>query len=233
MWLIEPPTPPAPARCSLRLNRTFKPFARLEVKPTHTRPGETLMTQYVLDNTAAETEQRFASLEYCYDPVTIRQLEADRDRDRLAVSRGRRWRWLDRPVARGPDRARPEAWSSPTSTRAGSTPTGPTSRCDGTTSSADELEPGAFDLAHERLVLCHLPERRRALERMIGALKPGGWLRGRGLRRRAGSRSRPTATRPTPGCSQRSWTRSGRSSSRQASSRTSGAACARCSVRRD
>ncbi len=41
---------------------------------------------------------------------------------------------------------------------------------------ADELEPGAFDLAHERLVLCHLRNRQRALERMIGALKPGGWL---------------------------------------------------------
>ena len=41
---------------------------------------------------------------------------------------------------------------------------------------ADELEQGAFDLAHERLVLIHLPERRQALERMIGAVKPGGWL---------------------------------------------------------
>ena len=41
---------------------------------------------------------------------------------------------------------------------------------------ADELELGAFDLAHERLVLIHLPERQQALERMIGALKPGGWL---------------------------------------------------------
>ncbi len=41
---------------------------------------------------------------------------------------------------------------------------------------ADGLESGAFDLAHERLVLQHLPGRRQALERMIGAVKPGGWV---------------------------------------------------------
>lgn len=40
----------------------------------------------------------------------------------------------------------------------------------------DELDRETFDLAHERLVLLHLPARYTALERMIGALKPGGWL---------------------------------------------------------
>lgn len=34
----------------------------------------------------------------------------------------------------------------------------------------------AFDLVYTRLVLMHLPQRERALERMISALKPGGWL---------------------------------------------------------
>jgi len=38
------------------------------------------------------------------------------------------------------------------------------------------LEDGSFDLAHARLVLEHLPERRRALERMISAVRPGGWV---------------------------------------------------------
>jgi ubiquinone/menaquinone biosynthesis C-methylase UbiE len=33
-----------------------------------------------------------------------------------------------------------------------------------------------FDLAHARLVLMHLPGRELALQRMIRALKPGGWL---------------------------------------------------------
>jgi SAM-dependent methyltransferase len=37
------------------------------------------------------------------------------------------------------------------------------------------LEPGAFDLAHARCVLIHLPDPNLALVNMIGALKPGGW----------------------------------------------------------
>jgi SAM-dependent methyltransferase len=41
---------------------------------------------------------------------------------------------------------------------------------------ADWLPEGAFDLVHSRLVLLHLPEREKALRRMIAALKPGGWL---------------------------------------------------------
>jgi SAM-dependent methyltransferase len=40
----------------------------------------------------------------------------------------------------------------------------------------DELDEGRFDLVHARLVLPHLPERRRALAKMLTALKPGGWL---------------------------------------------------------
>jgi SAM-dependent methyltransferase len=33
-----------------------------------------------------------------------------------------------------------------------------------------------FDLAHERLVLMHLPERELALNRMLETLRPGGWI---------------------------------------------------------
>jgi SAM-dependent methyltransferase len=40
----------------------------------------------------------------------------------------------------------------------------------------DPLEESAFDLAHARAVLEHIPDRRRALERMISAVRPGGWL---------------------------------------------------------
>jgi SAM-dependent methyltransferase len=36
----------------------------------------------------------------------------------------------------------------------------------------DEL----FDLVHARLVLVHVPERERALQAMVSALRPGGWL---------------------------------------------------------
>jgi SAM-dependent methyltransferase len=42
--------------------------------------------------------------------------------------------------------------------------------------SADPLPPASFDLVHARLVLLHVAERELALEKMIAALKPGGWL---------------------------------------------------------
>jgi SAM-dependent methyltransferase len=39
-----------------------------------------------------------------------------------------------------------------------------------------ELAEGSYDLIHARLVLMHIPERRRAIERMVSLLAPGGWL---------------------------------------------------------
>jgi SAM-dependent methyltransferase len=41
---------------------------------------------------------------------------------------------------------------------------------------ADELEEGAFDLVHSRMVLQHVPARDQALKRMARALAPGGVL---------------------------------------------------------
>lgn len=40
----------------------------------------------------------------------------------------------------------------------------------------DPLPEESFDLIHARLLLVHLPARERVLDRMIAALKPGGWL---------------------------------------------------------
>lgn len=39
-----------------------------------------------------------------------------------------------------------------------------------------DLPEHSVDLIHTRLVLMHIPERRRALERMVSWLRPGGWL---------------------------------------------------------
>jgi SAM-dependent methyltransferase len=39
-----------------------------------------------------------------------------------------------------------------------------------------DLPERSFDLVHTRLVLMHIPERRRALERIVSLLRPGGWL---------------------------------------------------------
>jgi SAM-dependent methyltransferase len=40
----------------------------------------------------------------------------------------------------------------------------------------DPLPDGTFDLVHARAVLQHVAERELALERMIAALQPGGWI---------------------------------------------------------
>lgn len=40
----------------------------------------------------------------------------------------------------------------------------------------DPLPEGEYDLIHARCVLMHLPGRREALDRMVRALRPGGWL---------------------------------------------------------
>jgi trans-aconitate methyltransferase len=40
----------------------------------------------------------------------------------------------------------------------------------------DTLPAAKFDLVHTRLVLTHLPERERVLEKLAKAVKVGGWL---------------------------------------------------------
>lgn len=41
---------------------------------------------------------------------------------------------------------------------------------------ADPLEEGVFDLAHARAVIMHIPDHQGALERMVAAVRPGGWV---------------------------------------------------------
>jgi SAM-dependent methyltransferase len=41
---------------------------------------------------------------------------------------------------------------------------------------SDPIEQATFDLAHERALLVHLPGRLRVLERMVAAVRPGGWV---------------------------------------------------------
>lgn len=40
----------------------------------------------------------------------------------------------------------------------------------------DPLEEGVFDIAHARFVLEYIPEAEHAIERMISAVRPGGWV---------------------------------------------------------
>jgi SAM-dependent methyltransferase len=41
---------------------------------------------------------------------------------------------------------------------------------------AEDLEPGAYDLVHARLLLEHLPHHEQALQRLEAAMRPRGWL---------------------------------------------------------
>jgi SAM-dependent methyltransferase len=131
---------------------------------------------YLLDNRALETEQRFDSLAALFNPVTFRHLEM------LGISEG--WHCWEVGVG-GP--------SVPRWLAARVAPSGHVLATDIDVRWAQEIggdrvevrrhdvandDPpaAAFDLVHARLVLIHVPMREQALERMIAALRPGGWL---------------------------------------------------------
>jgi SAM-dependent methyltransferase len=131
---------------------------------------------YLLDNRALETEHRFDSLAALFNPVTFRHLEA------LEISDGWRcWevgvggpsvpRWLAERVAPSGHVLATDIdvrWAQEIG-------------CDNVEVrrhdvANDDPPAGAFDLVHARLVLIHVPQRERALEQMVAALRPGGWL---------------------------------------------------------
>ena len=130
----------------------------------------------MFDNRSSEAGRRFDSLAELFNPVTIRHFDA------LGIAAG--WHCWEVGVG-GP--SVPEWLSS----RVG--PSGHvlatdidvtwTHSLDGGNVevrqhdvASDEGPPGVFDLVHARLVLIHVPQREVALERMAGALRPGGWL---------------------------------------------------------
>ena len=134
------------------------------------------MSTYALDNTKPETEQRFGSLEASYDPVTIRHLET------IGVTEG--WqclevgggggsiaRWLSRRVGETGSVLVTDIeprWME------GMREANVEVRVHDIVN--DPLPEAAFDLVHARLVLVHLPGRRQALDSILRALRPGGWV---------------------------------------------------------
>jgi SAM-dependent methyltransferase len=133
-------------------------------------------TSYTLDNSWQHAHERLALLEAWLDPGTIHQLQA------IGVAPG--WRCLEVGAGAGSI----AAWLSQ---RVGTT--GHVLATDIDTRFLDRLEypnlevrrhdittealpEATFDLVHGRMVLMHLGERDRALECMVRALKPGGWL---------------------------------------------------------
>jgi SAM-dependent methyltransferase len=146
----------------------------LRMEPGATGPAQ--HAGYLLDNATGEAPVRFAALSAMFDPGTIRHLQE------CGVGRG--WHclevgggggsiasWLADCV--GPTGRVLTTDIDPRFLESLRVPNLEVQRHDIAT---DPLPERAFDLVHARLVLMHLPERERALARMISALKPGGWL---------------------------------------------------------
>jgi SAM-dependent methyltransferase len=146
----------------------------MKQETTKTQPGAG--SAYILNNAAPEAPARFDALSAMYDRATIQHLE------NTGVGPG--WRCLE--VGGGGGSI--AAWLA---TRVG--PTGHVLVTDLDPRFLDRLQPpnlevrrhnivseplpeAAFDLIHARLVLIHLPDREKVLERLVAALKPGGYL---------------------------------------------------------
>ncbi len=137
------------------------------------------MSTYIFENAGQPTSQRFTSLETLYDPWTIRHLEA------TGIGPG----WQCWEVGGGGGSI--AAWLAERCGQAGQvlvTDIDPRFLVESPLLAhapieirrhdigADPLPAQPFDLIHARLVLVHVPARELALERMVTALKPGGWL---------------------------------------------------------
>lgn len=139
-------------------------------------PETTPAAEYVFDNAGKAAEARYRELSRLYDENTIRHIE------QRGIDRG--WSCLEVGGGGG-------SIASWLCARVGVTGRVLATDLDPTflqSLSYENLEvrqhdirseglpKEKFDLAHARLVLIHLPDRRVALRRMIDALKPGGWI---------------------------------------------------------
>jgi SAM-dependent methyltransferase len=132
--------------------------------------------RYIFDNAAQQSGSRFSALADFFDPGTIRHLRE------LGVRPG--WRCLEIGAGGGSI----ATWladevgtaghvvATDIDTRFLSALRRPNLEVHRHDIVADSLPGSAFDLVHARLVLLHLPERERAIDRMVAALKPDGVL---------------------------------------------------------
>jgi SAM-dependent methyltransferase len=131
---------------------------------------------YAFDNALAVQRERLDMLEVLFDPGTIRLL------DERGVRPG--WRCLEVGAGGGSiaawlcDRVMPDGTvlAIDLDTRWVAELSRPNLEVRVHDLVADELPAGEFDLVHVRLVLAWLQDPRAGVERLIGALKPGGVL---------------------------------------------------------
>ena len=131
---------------------------------------------YAFDNALAAQRERLDTLEALFDPGTIRQLEA------RGVAPG--WRCLEVGAGGGSiaawlcDRVAPDGavLATDLDTRWVEELSHPNLEVRVHDLLEDDLADGEFDLVHARMLVAWLRARAVGLKRLIGALKPGGWL---------------------------------------------------------
>ena len=131
---------------------------------------------YAYDNAVAGQRERLRTLEALFDAGTVAELEA------RGIDRG--WRCLEVGAGGGSialwlaDRVAPEGIVAATDrdTTLLDELSHPNLEVRVHDVLEDDLPEREFDVVHVRLLLAWLSDRRTALRRLIGALKPGGWL---------------------------------------------------------
>jgi SAM-dependent methyltransferase len=131
---------------------------------------------YLFPNSDPETPARFAALSELFDEVSIHHLS------KLGVRTG--WRCLEVGAGSGSiakwlaDRVGPSGHVLATDidTSFLRSMKSPNVEVRQHNIAVDAIPEATFDVVHSRLVLNHVPERDKALQRMISALKPGGWI---------------------------------------------------------
>jgi ubiquinone/menaquinone biosynthesis C-methylase UbiE len=138
--------------------------------------GSSEFPNYLLDNAGKEAPERFTALSAMFDSGTIRHFESR--------NVGPGWRclevgggggsiasWLNHRVA-----ATGRVVVTDIDTRFLESLKLPNLEVWRHNIVSDPLPETAFDLVHARLVLVHIQDTEKVLEKLIAALKPGGWL---------------------------------------------------------
>jgi SAM-dependent methyltransferase len=141
-----------------------------------TTPREGGAPTYVMPNAGEQTPQRWAALEALYDGWTTQHLQARGIRAgwhclEVGGGSGSIARWLAERV--GPTG---QVLATDLDPRFLEPLVGTNLAVKPHDITTDPLPEAAFDLVHTRLVLHHLAGRNQALQKMVAALRPGGWL---------------------------------------------------------
>lgn len=130
--------------------------------------------RYVFDNDSVHAREQHRCLAEMLDPITTSRLA------RLGVGAG--WNCLEVGAGAGSvaewlaSRVAPSGQVIATDINPGHLSSGPGLRVRQHDMVRDPLPESAFDLIYARLVLIHLPQRLAVLDKLVRALRPGGWL---------------------------------------------------------